>query len=361
MTSNEFAIIVRASNNRRQLGEIASRMIDEIRYPIEAGDKEFKLDSNIAVGIYPQVGYNLKTILDNLKWTMEYAERKGRNEYKIFSEDVIIEIYDDMVLKNHLASSLEKDEFEVFYQPILDVKERKIAGVEALLRWKHPNIGMIRPRVFLRLIEETDLIIPIGAWVIQRVCRDRLLWQEKWLRIPRVHINLSARQLHRLDLARMVEQMKEEYALKPGMIEFEVNEHALFDEAPDGVAAMLNAQREGVRTSICGFGTPVSQLNRLVNFKFHSLKIARQFTENALQANETSKIAPGLINLGVKLGVDVIAEGVENLLELQKLLEFNIQFVQGYYIAEPMPEIALREILTKPFDEAFPDVATALE
>ena len=234
ISSLEFAVIERGTSSRRRLGALSSRIMNEIKYPIEVDNREFKLDSNIAVGIYPEIGYNLKTILDNLKWTMEFSERLGKNEYKIFSEDVIIEIYDDMVLKNQLNTSLEKEEFEIYYQPIIDLQDKRIFGLEALLRWKHPNIGLIRPKVFLSLVEDTDMIIPIGAWVMERVCRDRLIWKEKWLRVPKIHINLSARQIHPVDLPRLIHQMNEEYDLKPGMLELEAGEHAIFEEANDG-------------------------------------------------------------------------------------------------------------------------------
>jgi EAL domain-containing protein (putative c-di-GMP-specific phosphodiesterase class I) len=236
-----------------------------------------------------------------------------------------------------LRQALERGEFLLHYQPKLDLAEGTISGFEALLRWNHPQRGLMPPLEFIAILEDTGLILPVGEWVIGEVCRQLKAWQAQGMAVPPVAVNLSARQLQQADLAGAVERIVGRAGVDPALLEFELTESMLMTNPESAVEILTRIKSLGIRLSVDDFGTGYSSLAYLKRFPLDALKIDRTFVRDLPDDPDDAAITKAVIRLAHSLSLKVVAEGVENADQLRELERYGCDQIQGYYVSRPVP------------------------
>ena len=293
------------------------------------------MGASIGVSAYPRDGEEAAGLIRCADVAMHHAKREGRNVCQFFSEDLEHNSLERMMLESSLRMALERDEFRLHYQPQVDAHSRSIVGVEALIRWQHPEMGMISPIRFIPLAEETGQIIAIGDWVLDTACRQARAWLDAGHRLP-VSINLSARQFRQRDIAERVERSLTECQLPPELLELELTESMVMHDPERAITALRRLRDMGVRVSIDDFGTGYSSLSYLKRFEIDKLKIDRSFVSDIPHDANDMAIAGAVIALGKSLKLRVVAEGVETLGQLDFLREQGCHDIQGFYFSRPV-------------------------
>jgi EAL domain-containing protein (putative c-di-GMP-specific phosphodiesterase class I) len=295
--------------------------------------------------VYPQDGADAETLLKNADAAMYRAKELGRNRFQFFTADVHERIRRRMELESSLRQALEREEFELHYQPQVSIKTGAIVGVEALLRWRHPQKGLVAPMQFIPFAEETGLIVPIGTWVLNRACAQNKSWQDAGLpRIP-VSVNMSARQCEQDDIDQVVKKALEESGLEAKYLELEITESISMAHPDESVPLMTRLKETGVTLSIDDFGTGFSNLSYLRRFPVDRLKIDLSFVREIMTDPSSLAISEAIITMSHSLNLQVVAEGVETLGQLELLGARNCDSIQGFYFSPPVPGDELAQIL----------------
>ncbi|SJN59169.1 Cyclic di-GMP phosphodiesterase Gmr [Vibrio ruber DSM 16370] len=331
---DEFVILL---YNADPIDLVLSRLKEAITQPIQIADHEIRMTSSIGFAHYPDDGQTADVLLRNADVAMYHAKEFGRNSFQHYSPDMGNEIQERMVLQENLRHALDNQEFVLHYQPQYCFHTQRIIGVEALLRWQHPEFGMVPPMRFIQLAETTGLIVPIGDWVLQTACKQNKAWQDAGIQDLCVAVNVSARQFHEKDLPERVAAALEMSGLEPQYLELEITESVVMQNPQEAVEIMQKINRMGVQLSIDDFGTGYSSLSALKNFPVHRLKIDRAFVTDLPDNPEGCSIAQAVIALGHNLGLNVIAEGVEDDRQLAFLHQHQCDEIQGYYLCRPEP------------------------
>jgi EAL domain-containing protein (putative c-di-GMP-specific phosphodiesterase class I) len=293
--------------------------------------------------VFPADGLNRDTIIGNAGAAMAHAKQKGRDRHEFYGKELNSRSVARFALERDLRLALERNEFSLVYQPKVAVRAGRLTGAETLLRWLHPEQGMVSPAQFIPVAEEIDLINPLGEWVLHNACRQIQSWRAAGLPTPKIAVNVSARQLHEANFEKTVRRILEECDIPGSNIVLEITESALVQD-PDKTTAILKSLRHiGVGISIDDFGTGYSSLAYLRRFPLDELKIDRSFL---IEANEGSTtIASAIIALGHSLQLRVVAEGVEHERQLEFLRAQNCDEYQGYYFSKPIPPDAFAALL----------------
>jgi len=271
----------------------------------------------------------------NADAAMYRAKEQGRNNYQYFTRDMNERAIQRVQMEAALRQALEREEFRLFYQPKVDLVTGKICGFEALLRWQHPDKGMVLPGGFIPMLEETGLIVQAGEWVLRTACAQIKVWQKAGLKVPPISVNLSARQFEQKNLKGTVEQILHDTKVDPSLIEFEITESLLMND-PEGAARTLDSLKEsGVRLSMDDFGTGYSSLGYLKRFPIDTLKIDRTFVRDISTDADDATLTRAIIHLAQNLRLKVIAEGVETEDQLAFLRTNGCDEMQGYLFARP--------------------------
>lgn len=277
---------------------------------------------------------------------MYQAKQAGRNTYRFFKPEMNIGALERLQLENDLRRAIELQEFELYYQPQVDIATGTIVGAEALIRWHHPERGLIAPATFIRICEETGLIVPIGVWVLEQACRQAVAWQSTAPNGFRVAINLSARQFQP-QIVDTVRDTLQRTGATPQMLELELTESMVMQD-PDAAIELLHAMAElGIRLAIDDFGTGYSSLSYLKRFPLHKLKVDRSFVQDIPADSNDAAITAATIALAHSLNLAVIAEGVETSEQLAFLRRHDCDQFQGYYCSHPVPADEFRKLLAK--------------
>lgn len=339
--------IVSLSNmNRQEASEVAQRILDSFADPFYLDHYEIYISPSIGISLYPQDGEDVETLVKKATTAMYQAKKSGNNNYEFFSSNQAEHTYERLEIESSLRKALERKEFQLYYQPKLDLTSGKIIGVEALIRWEHPVKGLISPVEFIPLAEETGLIIPIGEWALRTACVQNKAWQEAGLSPMVVSVNLSVRQLYQPNLVEMVRLILKETGLAPEYLEFEITESMMMD-----IHHALNILRElkstGVQISMDDFGTGYSSLYYLKEFPINKLKIDQSFVRNCTVDSNDATIVKTIIAMAHQLKLKVVAEGVESRNHLIFLQKNLCNEAQGYWFSKPLPP----EELVQQFDE----------
>jgi len=276
---------------------------------------------------------------------MYRAKEEGKNNFQFYSEQLNVHTLERMALETSLRRALERDELSLHYQAKQDLKSGAITGVEALLRWQHPDLGMVSPAQFIPLAEETGLIIPIGKWVLRTACTQNMAWQKQGLPPLCMAVNLSPRQFADDDLVKDVAEILREIGMRAELLELELTESMVMQN-PDRAVKILSAIKDlGVRLAIDDFGTGYSSLAQIKRFPIDTLKVDRSFIREIPQVAEDSAIAEAIINMGKTLSLTVIAEGVETKEQKQFLRDHDCDEMQGFYFSKPIEATKFAELL----------------
>lgn len=333
---DEFLVLVQDNADEKSVGLIASRLNDAFRRQFVLDGNEVYITVSIGIAVYPTDGEDAETLIMNADIAMNKAKEKGKNKYELCNSTMKTSLQEIMKLTNQLYKAVSQNEFELYYQPQVDISSGMIVGFEALIRWKHPEMGMISPGRFIPIAEKTGLILPIGEWVLENACRQIKKWHDMGFpRVP-VAVNLSVRQFMDYDLVGVVGRILQETGLEPGYLELEITESILMEDTKYISETLQQLDQLGVKISIDDFGMKYSSLNYLKQIPLHRLKIDMSFVQGITVNRKDEIIIDGIISLAKNLGIDVLAEGVETLEQLDFLKNARCFTVQGYFLYEPM-------------------------
>jgi len=340
---DEFTIILNDLIDDTDMAKVAKKIREEIARPCYIKDHKLYITASIGISIYPDDGDDVQTLVKNADIAM-YAAKEENRGYRFFTEEMNKKALERMMLENNLRNALQNNQFILLYQPLVDNGNR-IIGMEALLRWQHPELGMINPSQFIPLAEETGVIVPIGKWVLRCACQQAGKWHEMGHKKLYVAVNLSARQFREPDLVETIEQVLEVTDLPPDCLKLEVTESSIMENPEQAIAKMEILRTKGVHFSIDDFGTGYSSLSYLRRFPVDTLKIDRSFVVDATMNEDDQEIIKTIISMARNLGMDTVAEGVETKEQQDFLIHHGCHMMQGYYFSHPMPAERFKDML----------------
>uniref|UniRef100_UPI00258F73A2 putative bifunctional diguanylate cyclase/phosphodiesterase n=1 Tax=uncultured Massilia sp. TaxID=169973 RepID=UPI00258F73A2 len=362
LSGDEFVVILSEHHDEPLTGDIVQRVMDSVAQPVMLGTKEFFVTCSIGVAVYPTDATPADTLIEHADIAMYSAKKMGRNNFQFYTPAMNEESLERVRIEGALRNALERNEFVLHYQPQVDLKTGQIVGMEALIRWKHPELGMVPPNRFIGIAEETGLIVQIGAWVLRTACAQNKAWQDAGLGRLRVAVNLSARQFGAADLITGLEAVLVDTALDPECLEIELTESLFMSDVTPAVELLHRMKSLGVNLSIDDFGTGFSSLSYLSRFPIDVLKIDRSFVADITHDANDAAIVTSIIALAHNLKLAVIAEGVETLEQLDYLRSHGCDEMQGYYFSKPLApddfEALLRQRRALP--PAIPETAEAV-
>ncbi len=336
---DEFLVLFDGEDALGEAELFSERVLEALSIPIAAGSGEVFITASIGIATTSERVTEATSLLSNADAAMYQAKKRGGGCVEVFGEAMRVRVLDRMNTEHSLHRALERSELRLFYQPVVEIKGSRAVGVEALLRWDHPDQGLVTPNRFIPVAEESGLIIPIGAWVLQEACRQLRRWQVKRYGGLQgaVEVNLSARQVDDPQIVATVERILTETGLSPAHLTLEITESALMND-PVSALGVLRALKElGVTLAIDDFGTGYSSLSYLQRFPLDILKIDKTFVDELGLAPRGSEIVAAVIKLAHALGMEVIAEGVESERQLTELERLGCDFAQGYLFSRPVP------------------------
>ncbi|MFC5548897.1 EAL and GGDEF domain-containing protein [Massilia aerilata] len=348
---DEFAVVLPwlagAAREAPDAALLADRIIEALAQPFHLQGQQLFVSASIGIASYPDDGASAEQLLKSADTAMYGAKNNGRNTFQFYSAALHENAAQRIQLESQLRLALERGEFLLHYQPKLDLAGGSISGFEALLRWQHPQRGLVPPLEFISILEDTGLILPVGEWVIGEVCRQLRAWAAAGLPLPPVAINLSARQLQQADLAAVIERIVLGAGVAPDLLEFELTESMLMANPEAAVAILCRIKALGMRLSVDDFGTGYSSLAYLKRFPLDALKIDRTFVRDLPDDADDAAITKAVIRLAHSLSLKVVAEGVENIAQLRELEQYDCDEIQGYYISKPLPAADCVAFLTR--------------
>ena len=337
LSSDNFAALLEELTSTNELVAVAQQVLEAIARPIRVAGKDLYLTASIGISCYPQDGTDPDALIHAAEFAMRSAIEEGRNTYCFHSAELHRLAIEALELRNQLRRALENEEFHLNYQPRVHIASGRITGLEALLRWRHPELQMIPPAKFIPIAEQTGMIDVIGEWVLRKACAQMQDWLARDVPPFRLAVNLSVRQLRRIDLAQRIAAILEESRLDPHCLELEITESTMMED-PARTVFLLNALRAmGIRVALDDFGTEYSSLGYLKQFPLDYMKIDQSFVRGIPAQEDDSAIAKTVIALAKILKLPVIAEGVESAEQLAFLAEHGCEEYQGYYFARPLP------------------------
>lgn len=334
---DEFLVLLSDITSADDTGPVLLKLLERLHEPVRVEARELSTSVSVGVSIYPDDGHDFDTLLKKSDMAMYRAKDAGRNTYRYFDEQMNVEAVEQLALRSDLRHALERSEFVLHYQPQIELATGRVIGAEALVRWNHPERGMVMPMRFIPAAEESGLIIPLGAWVMHEACRQAAAWRRAGLPPLVMAVNLSAVQFRRGDVEQTVIAVLEAAGLPPEWLELELTESILIHESEGVLATVRRLKQQGVRFSIDDFGTGYSSLSYLKRFEIDKLKIDRSFVRDLAVDADDAAIVRAIIQMARSLGLATIAEGVETDEMLSRLRAFGCDEAQGYYFARPMP------------------------
>ncbi len=333
---DEFACVLSNLARPDDAALVAQKVVLAMARPFMLSNQEVYISASLGIGVYPSDGIDADTLLRNADTAMYRAKLRGRNGYQFYLPQMNEMALERLQLQTQLRGALERREFVLHYQPKARLASGEISGFEALLRWQHPERGLVPPLEFIHILEETGLIIPVGEWVVRTVCEQLAQWQAEGVTLRPVAINLSARQFQQRNLDVTIAAILAQTGIDPGLLELELTESMLMSDADEAVRMLNTMSAHGVRLSIDDFGTGYSSLAYLKRFPLDALKIDRAFIRDVTTDADDASIALAIINLAHSLKLKVVAEGVETEAQLDFLKAHGCDEMQGYYFSRPL-------------------------
>jgi diguanylate cyclase (GGDEF)-like protein len=337
ISGDEFAIVVADLVRPEDAALVAQKVIDGLAEPVRIQGSEVFVTASVGIAAFPSDGADAETLISAADAAMYRAKQSGRNAYQFFTAEINQRSRARVQLGSELRRALEREEFVLFYQTKYQLASRRPSGAEALLRWQHPERGMVSPDEFIPVLEETGLIVPVAEWAIRRACDDLKRWQACGSSVAAVSVNLSARQFRVSDLHERIKVIVAASRVDPALIEFEITESQLMQDPGHAIRVMRSLCDAGMRIAIDDFGTGYSSLAYLTRFPVSALKIDRSFVRDMSRDRSDAAIVRTIIEMAHSLGVTVIAEGVETEEQASLLHLLRCEQAQGYLFARPMP------------------------
>ena len=343
---DEFTIIMAGLQEAQDAAKLARRILSSFAHPVRVGSHEIFINASIGIAIYPFDGEDIDTLLMHADTAMYKAKEQGGSSYQTYSKSMTTTALQRLTLENDLRRALDRNEFEVHYQPIVDAYTSTVVGAEALFRWRHPELGLLLPSEFIPIAEENGLIVPMGEWILKNACLQNRAWQDAGLPRIRVSVNLSSRQLKR-SLIDTVSRALQVSGLEPRYLSLELTESVLVNHHKEGTDALHALRAMGLHLAVDDFGTGYSSFSYLKHFPLDTLKIDRSFIREIAVQPDDAAITTAIIAMGHALGLRVIAEGVESEAHLTLLQKQGCDEIQGYLVGRPVPADRFVEHLAK--------------
>jgi diguanylate cyclase (GGDEF)-like protein/PAS domain S-box-containing protein len=350
---DEFTILMEEVKNVKQIAALARTILSLVMKPVTVMNQECRVTASIGISVYPKDGEDEQTLIKNADIAMYCAKEEGKNNYQFYSKEIKHQSIERLQIETHLRQALKRKEFFLHYQAKLNFKTGVITGVEALLRWQNPSLGLLSPIRFIPVAEETGLIVPIGRWVLKTACTQNVAWQRQGLPPIRMAVNLSLRQLTDEGLFDDIKGTLKSSGMLPELLELEITESMMMHD-PERMGKVLSRIKSlGVRLAIDDFGTGYSSLSQVKNFPVDTLKVDRSFIRNILSNSEDKAITEAIIAMGKTLSLTVVAEGVETQEQMNFLQERSCDEIQGYYFSKPVLPDRFADLLrsTPPTDK----------
>lgn len=344
---DEFTVLLSEIKTSTDAAVVSARILETLSHPFLLGNQEVTITPSIGISVFPDDGEDVDTLLKNADMAMYHAKKSGKNNFRFYNKSMGEAALKRLVMEGQLRRALERGEFSLQYQPQVDIADRSISGVEALLRWNNEELGLIPPSMFISLMEETGLIIPIGEWVLRTACAQTRAWQNAKVAIPRVSVNLSALQFKQPNLVKLIAQILQESGLEADCLELEITESMLMEDSGEALSTLHALKAMGVRLAIDDFGTGYSSLSYLKRLPIDRLKIDQSFVHNIGVDPKDAAIITAIITMAESMELAVVAEGVETDAQLAFLEARHCHEMQGYLFCRPVSPEDITHALEK--------------
>ena len=345
MGGDEFTAFMQNIRSDKNAILVARKLLSKLQLPYQIEGKSLFITASIGISLFPDHGCSAEVLLKSADAAMYLAKQKGKNHIELFTHSLYSRSSERLALQGDLCRALENNEFVLHYQPRINLQNGNLSGVEALVRWQHPDRGLIQPLTFIPLVEETGLIMELGEWVLRESCRQMQCWHSTGLHIPRVSVNVSPLQFRRQNIVELVKSALNETGLSVQCLELEITESALMDDVNQAINTLKQLQHLGVHISIDDFGTGYSSLSHLRRLPVNALKVDRSFVMNAHVSQEDAQILSAIISMAHSLNLYTVIEGVECEEQQDLLRKQGCHEVQGFYYARPMPAVDIVTLL----------------
>jgi diguanylate cyclase (GGDEF)-like protein len=342
---DEFVVILEETAESHDVERIAGNLLSVLSQPLQLSGHECHTTASIGIAMYPTHGSDVQTLTKNADMAMYLAKEDGKNDFRFFTKEVKTQSIERLTLESALRRALERDQFALHYQPKVDMTTGQITGVEALLRWTHPDLGVLPPAQFIPLAEETGLIVPIGRWVLREACAQNMAWQRRGLQPVSMAVNLSPRQFVDEHLLHDIDEALATSGMPAALLQLEVTESMVMRNVSRAVRVLDAIQRRGIRLAIDDFGTGYSSMSLMKQFPIDTIKIDRSFVRDLPDDSEDRAIAQAIISMGKALGLTVVAEGVETAEQEIFLRDHACDEMQGFLFSKPLPASQVADLL----------------
>ncbi len=342
---DEFVVILEEAAERPEVERIAGELLSVLSQPLQLSGHECQTTASIGIAMYPSDGTDMQTLTKNADIAMYLAKEDGKNGFRFFTREFKTQSIERLTLESALRRALERDQFTLHYQPKIDMASGQITGVEALLRWNHPDLGSVSPAQFIPLAEETGVIVPIGRWVLKEACAQNMAWQRRGLRPVTMAVNLSPRQFADGHLLQDVDEALMASGMSPVLLQLEVTESMVMRNVSRAIKILDAIQSRGIRLAIDDFGTGYSSMSLMKQFPIDTIKIDRSFVRDLPVDSEDQAIAQAIISMGKALGMTVVAEGVETPEQQAFLRSHACDEMQGFLFSKPLPPKQMADLL----------------
>jgi EAL domain-containing protein (putative c-di-GMP-specific phosphodiesterase class I) len=350
---DEFVIVLSEIFDSDQIAMVARKVLSGLVSPLNLAGHDCRTTGSIGIAIFPDNGGDAQTLTKNADMAMYLAKEEGKNDFRFYSPVIKSQSIERLMLESSLRHALELNQFALHYQPKIEAATGQINGVEALLRWRHPDLGDLPPMKFIPLAEETGLIIPIGRWVLRTACAQNMAWQRQGLPVISMAVNLSPRQFQDDHLLRDVDDALKETGMPAHLLQLEITESMVMQNVARAIKLLDEIQDRGVRLAIDDFGTGYSSMSLMKQFPIDTIKIDRSFVRDLAENPQDRAIATAIISMGKALGLTVVAEGVETTEQDAFLRGHLCDELQGFLFSKPVPAEDI-PMLLRPFVSAPP-------
>jgi diguanylate cyclase (GGDEF)-like protein len=345
---DEFILLLPRIKGLNDAARLAKKIQQALAEPFEAEGSEVYLSFSIGISLYPHDSCEMKNLIQNADMAMYEAKKKGRNIFQFFKAEMTAAAQKRLVIESDLRLALERKEFELYYQPQVNLSTGQVTGTEALIRWRHPHLGIVSPDKFIPVTEETGQIEAIGEWVLRTACAQNKYWQDCGYAPMRVAVNVSGRQFRNPDFISTIDKILLETGMEAKWLEVELTENVLMENVEEIIVSLGELRTRNISLSIDDFGTGYSSLSYLKQFPINKLKIDRSFVMNVGKNVDDAAIVGAIIRLAIALDLEVVAEGIETIEQLDFLRTRECYGIQGFYFSPPVPAEELERILKEP-------------
>jgi diguanylate cyclase (GGDEF)-like protein len=338
---DEFTVLLSEPQSSGAAARLAERLIENMSQAFMIDGQEMFVTASVGIACYPADGDDAATLLKNADVAMYRAKERGRNTFQFFTSDMNTQAFEQLLLENSLRRAIERSEFELHYQPQFATVSGEVAGVEALIRWRHPELGLVAPGTFIAMAEHNGLIVPIGAWVLHEACRQGKAWLDAGWNFGRIAVNISARQFASDDLLDTIRSALERSGMPAAKLEVEITESTIMQNPQEAIRLLGRIRDMGVALAVDDFGTGYSSLATLKQYPLDSLKIDRSFVTGTPHDADDVAITEAIIAIARKMRLTVVAEGVETTEQADFLREAGCDIAQGFLFGRPVPAAEL--------------------